>query len=78
MTTAPIGPARRRIAQRDTCRSATTAATVLEHSFEPWGAAIELMHCRDVEVMLSGPAGLSPVLLRAVASLLMTYLPPVP
>lgn len=34
-----------------------TATTVLEHAYEPWGSALELMHCRDTEVVLSGPAG---------------------
>jgi len=34
-----------------------TAAPVLEHAYEPWGSARELLHCRDTEVLMSGPAG---------------------
>lgn len=34
-----------------------TTAPTLEHAYEPWGSALELMHCRDTEVVLSGPAG---------------------
>jgi phage terminase large subunit len=34
-----------------------TAAAVLEHTYTPRGTAIELMHCREPEVLLSGPAG---------------------
>jgi hypothetical protein len=34
-----------------------TATQPLEHSYEPHGTALELFHCRDDEVLLSGPAG---------------------
>jgi phage terminase large subunit len=32
-------------------------AAVVEHTYEPWGTARELLHCRDTEVLMSGPAG---------------------
>jgi PBSX family phage terminase large subunit len=32
-------------------------APVQVHRFEPRGAALEVMHCRDAEVLLAGPAG---------------------
>ncbi|MFI6304288.1 phage terminase large subunit [Amycolatopsis thailandensis] len=34
-----------------------TAPVVLQHFYEPWGTARELLHCRDTEVLMSGPAG---------------------
>ncbi|MGW4525173.1 phage terminase large subunit [Amycolatopsis sp. NPDC004378] len=34
-----------------------TAPAVLEHAYEPWGSAQQLLHCRDTEVLMSGPAG---------------------
>lgn len=33
-----------------------TAGT-LEHTFVPYGSALEMFHCRDSEVLMSGPAG---------------------
>ncbi|HET6286339.1 MAG TPA: phage terminase large subunit [Amycolatopsis sp.] len=34
-----------------------TTPAVLEHRYEPWGSALDLLHCRDTEVLMSGPAG---------------------